>query len=84
MRPNIDNKKQLLIECECRNNHWLEVYIDEDGDLWMSLIDRPNSICEVLRWWWTQRKVWWSEIDLSDTDIEALRDKLTEYLEKKK
>lgn len=84
MRPNIDDK-DLLIRCRCGSDHFLEVYDEnyfDDGGLWLHVIDRPQSMWEAMKRWWRQRSILWADIGLSREDVVALRDKLTEWLEK--
>ena len=92
--PNIKNKWRewadvTLFECECNDNHYLEVIYDTDepdGDMtWDGLsfnfIDYPKGLWQVFKWWWDHRKVWGSDLILKPSDIEALIPKLQRYLE---
>lgn len=87
-RPNIDQKfedikvEEHLFECECRGDHFLQVIRDEDekDKLWLNFIDYPSSLFQTIRWWWKQKKVWFSEAELSMNDCKALRSILDNHI----
>lgn len=88
-RPNIDKRwkdiNEVLFECECHGGHYLEVFHDKDESypdqgLWFTFKDYPNSLWATLKWWWHQRTLWQSEVELSHKDVVKLRNVLNEYI----
>ena len=82
----------ILFQCECGGHHYLEVSYDKDkrtnrivNGIWFAFVSTPRSFWSLLKEWWkNDRGVWVRDIELSDDDVLALRDRLTEYLEFKK
>jgi len=82
MRPNIDKEERLLIRCECGCDSNLEIITEDDGTLWIQSTRDTNTLWECLRWWWLQRKCWWFELHIRDSDLLTIRNKIDRYLNK--
>jgi len=84
MQPNItkqDNGETILFECQCHGQHFLEVSrFNDEEELFFTFLDYPCSLWSAIKWWWTRRKVWTSELELSIEDCKALKEALTKHI----
>ena len=91
--PNLDDTDhKVLFQCECGSDgHRVEMTV-EDDPLWndserewltFNWVTYTSSLRQAISWWWRQRRCWWMDCLLTRKDAERLRDKLTEWLERK-
>lgn len=88
-RPNIEQKfdwaKNILIECECRSKHYLELLSDrdeknKDDNLYVSFIETPNNLWQFIRGYFRHGRMYHSEVLLGLNDAKALREYLDEHI----
>lgn len=77
---------QTLFRCLCHDTfHFFEIMYDvEDKELWFNVVYDQESLWNTIVSWFQGRKEYLANIILVREDVEALRDKLNEYLEKTK
>jgi len=82
-----DDNEDVLFRCECKGDHFLEVVRDKDPndpDLSIYFIDQPVSLWRTLKNYWIQKRYYFTDIILRDSDMEELVKVLNNYLEDKK
>lgn len=87
MRPNIEEKSNILIRFNCSDNsHYLDIaVVDEDEKTLaiMVFVDSPTSFWKYLsNWWRRHRGCYVTDIILSRHDIERVVENLQRFLEK--
>lgn len=82
-----DKYNSIFFECECHGKHFIEFRHNEDNkwierNIWVTVMDYPNSLWSAIKWWWEQRKTYVSELELSPEDVTELVKVLNRYLKK--
>jgi len=86
MRPNIDKKAydHVLFRCECGCDNFLEFakHPDEGRDeFWCEVISYPPTLLKlIVNWFKYGRRINYSELMLTRSDLKKLKEFLEEYL----
>lgn len=88
-RQDKDRAKNIVFQCEAGCNDYLRFYFNEDDKadfVWanVSVCCGKFSFWKLLWFWWQKKDMHWVDISLSREDVTAMRDRLTEWLEKEK
>ena len=77
-QPNKDKKfedtEEILFECNCKGNHYLEVLFDKYGcdEYAFCFSDCTESLWSTIKTWWNNRRGYFSSIYMSKKDVKAL------------
>jgi len=91
MLPNInrpfgkDGPDEVVFMCNVGCDDYLRIYIEksgiDDGQLnFLVSTDHPVSLWAVLRSWWKYRRAYWHDIELSRSDVVALKEAIEKWL----
>ncbi len=76
-----DKDDELLFECECGGNHYLQLYNDiDEKELSLYYIEQPVGLWRTLKWWWTESKIWCGKVILSPDDLKELAKAINKHL----
>lgn len=78
--------KQILFECDCKNNHFLELTSDRDNEwkddnLTLLFIDQPVPLWTSIKNWFRHGRSYFSDIILPIDDCKELVKYLNEHIE---